>query len=46
MSELLSVRDLHKTFVEGASEIQVLRGANFNMAEGERMAVVGAVGGR
>lgn len=44
MSELLSVRDLHKTFVEGASEIQVLRGANFSLAEGERVAVVGQSG--
>lgn len=44
MSELLSVRDLHKTFVEGASEIQVLRGANFDLAEGERVAVVGQSG--
>ena len=44
MSELLSVRDLRKTFVEGASEIQVLRGANFSLAEGERVAVVGQSG--
>jgi lipoprotein-releasing system ATP-binding protein len=44
MSELLSVRDLRKSFVEGASEIHVLRGANFVMAEGERIAVVGESG--
>lgn len=44
MSELLSVRDLRKSFVEGASEIHVLRGANFDMAEGERIAVVGESG--
>lgn len=44
MSELLCVRDLHKSFIEGASEIHVLRGASFDLAEGERVAVVGQSG--
>jgi len=44
MSDLLAVRDLRKSFVEGASEIHVLRGANFDLAEGERVAVVGQSG--
>jgi len=44
MNELLAVRDLHKSFIEGASEIHVLRGANFALAEGERVAVVGQSG--
>jgi len=45
MSEsLLSVRDLHKSFSEGGSEIQVLRGVNLELAVGERLAVVGASG--
>ena len=44
MSELLAVRDLHKSFIEGASVIHVLRGANFDLAEGERVAVVGQSG--
>lgn len=44
MSELLAVRDLRKSFIEGASEIHVLRGANFQLAEGERVAVVGESG--
>ena len=44
MSELLAVRDLRKSFVEGAAEIHVLRGANFDLAEGERVAVVGQSG--
>jgi lipoprotein-releasing system ATP-binding protein len=44
MSELLAVRALHKSFIEGASEIHVLRGANFSLAEGERVAVVGQSG--
>ena len=43
-SSLLRVRDLHKTFVEGASEIHVLRGVNLDLAEGERLAIVGESG--
>lgn len=44
MSELLAVRDLRKSFTEGANDIHVLRGANFTLAEGERVAVVGQSG--
>ena len=44
MSELLAVRDLRKSFTEGATDIHVLRGANFELAEGERVAVVGQSG--
>ena len=44
MSSLLSVRDLHKSFVEGGSEIHVLRGVNFDLAAGERLAIVGESG--
>lgn len=44
MSELLTVRDLRKSFVEGEREIHVLRGAQLDVAEGERLAVVGQSG--
>ncbi|HEY3165762.1 MAG TPA: ABC transporter ATP-binding protein [Candidatus Binatia bacterium] len=44
MSELLSVKDLHKSFFEGGSEIHVLRGLNLDLAEGERLVVVGESG--
>ena len=44
MNSLLSVRDLHKSFVEGASEIHILRGLNLDLAQGERLAVVGQSG--
>jgi lipoprotein-releasing system ATP-binding protein len=44
MNNLLSVRDLHKTFVEGGTEIHVLRGLNLDLAEGERLAIVGESG--
>jgi lipoprotein-releasing system ATP-binding protein len=44
MSSLLSVRNLQKSFVEGGQEIHVLRGISFEMAEGERVAVVGESG--
>ncbi|MGZ8433098.1 MAG: ABC transporter ATP-binding protein [Candidatus Binatia bacterium] len=35
---------MRKSFTEGATEIHVLRGANFDLAEGERVAVVGQSG--
>lgn len=44
MSNLLSVRDLHKSFSEGGNEIHVLRGVNLDLAEGDRLAVVGESG--
>jgi lipoprotein-releasing system ATP-binding protein len=44
MSNLLSVRDLYKTFTEGGSEIRVLQGINLDLAEGERLAVIGESG--
>lgn len=44
MNNLLAVRDLHKSFVEGANEIHVLRGVNLDLGEGERLAVVGESG--
>jgi lipoprotein-releasing system ATP-binding protein len=44
MSNLLTVRDLHKSFIEGSNEIHVLRGVSLDLAEGERLAVVGESG--
>jgi len=44
MNRLLAVRDLHKSFVEGGREIAVLRGLSFDLAAGERLAIVGESG--
>jgi len=44
MSSLVAVRDVHKSFIEGGSEIHVLRGINLELAEGERLAIVGESG--
>lgn len=44
MSSLLSVKGLHKSFIEGGSEIHVLRGLDLDLAEGERLAIVGESG--
>lgn len=44
MNSLLSVRNLQKSFVEGGEEIHVLRGVCLDLAEGERIAVVGESG--
>ncbi len=44
MSNLLSVRDLFKSFHEGGEEIHVLRGVSLDLEEGERLAIVGESG--
>jgi lipoprotein-releasing system ATP-binding protein len=44
MNKLLSVKDLQKSFSEGGNEIHVLQGVNFDLTEGERLAVVGESG--
>jgi lipoprotein-releasing system ATP-binding protein len=44
MNSLLSVRNLHKSFAEGGTEIRVLQGVDLDLAEGERIAVVGESG--
>ncbi len=44
MSNLLAVRDLRKSFTEGGNEIHVLRGVNLDIAQGERLAIVGESG--
>jgi lipoprotein-releasing system ATP-binding protein len=44
MNSLLSVQGLHKSFTEGGSEIHVLRGLDLELAEGERLAIVGESG--
>ncbi|HZF19719.1 MAG TPA: lipoprotein-releasing ABC transporter ATP-binding protein LolD [Burkholderiales bacterium] len=44
MSDVLACRDLHKTFREGADAVQVLRGVDVRISEGEIVAIVGASG--
>ncbi|MGH7886680.1 MAG: ABC transporter ATP-binding protein, partial [Candidatus Binatia bacterium] len=44
MSSLVSVRDVDKSFIEGGNEIQVLRGISFELADGERLAIMGESG--
>ncbi len=44
MSNLLSVKNLHKSFVEGGEEIRVLRGLDLELKRGERLAVIGESG--
>jgi oligopeptide/dipeptide ABC transporter ATP-binding protein len=41
---LLSVNDLHKTFVTGACRVTALRGVAFDLAAGETLALVGESG--
>lgn len=44
MSSLVAVRDLHKTYLDTGAEIHVLRGVDLDLAEGERLAIVGESG--
>jgi lipoprotein-releasing system ATP-binding protein len=44
MNDVLSCSNLHKTFREGADAVQVLRGVDLHVAQGEVLAVVGASG--
>jgi lipoprotein-releasing system ATP-binding protein len=44
MSNLLTVKDLHKSFFEAGEEIHILRGLNLEVEESERLAVVGESG--
>jgi len=44
MSEVLSCRDLHKTFREGADAVRVLSGVRLEVGEGEIVSIVGASG--
>lgn len=44
MSELLAVRDLHKSYRKGDAVIEVLAGATFAIDEGAMVSIVGASG--
>ncbi|MEN8185073.1 MAG: ATP-binding cassette domain-containing protein, partial [Myxococcota bacterium] len=44
MSELLRVEGLCKSFPTGEGQIDVLRGVDLQIAEGERVAIVGQSG--
>ena len=41
---VLAAEGLRRTFIEGGRELEVLRGINFAVAAGERIAIVGASG--
>jgi lipoprotein-releasing system ATP-binding protein len=44
MSSLISVENLHKSFLTPAGELQVIKGIDMNFSGGEMVAVVGASG--
>ncbi|MDD4912163.1 MAG: lipoprotein-releasing ABC transporter ATP-binding protein LolD [Sideroxydans sp.] len=44
MSNVISCRDLNKTYSQGDLSVTVLKGVNLEVAQGERIAIVGASG--
>lgn len=44
MDNIISVENLTKTYVTGASELQVLKGITFNIEQGEAICLLGASG--
>lgn len=41
---MIEIKDLHKSYKTGASSLHVLKGLNFNIAEGELVSIMGSSG--
>lgn len=41
---MIQIKDLHKSYKMGANSLHVLKGINFNVAEGEMVAIMGSSG--
>lgn len=41
---MIEIKDLHKSYVMGANSLHVLKGINFNVAEGEMVSIMGSSG--
>ena len=41
---MIEIKDLHKSYKMGSSELHVLKGINFNIQEGELVAIMGSSG--
>ena len=41
---MIEIKDLHKSYKMGNSELHVLKGINFNIKEGELVAIMGSSG--
>ena len=41
---MIEIKDLHKSYKVGGSELHVLKGVNFNIKEGELVAIMGSSG--
>jgi len=41
---MIEIKDLHKSYTVGGAELHVLKGINFNIKEGELVAIMGSSG--
>ncbi len=41
---MIEIKELHKSYKMGHSELHVLKGINFNIKEGELVAIMGSSG--
>ena len=41
---MIEIKDLHKSYHMGSNSLHVLKGINFNVAEGEMVAIMGSSG--
>ena len=41
---MIEIKDLHKSYKMGSSSLHVLKGINFNIKEGELVAIMGSSG--
>ena len=44
ISQMIEIKDLHKSYKTGATSLHVLKGINFNVKEGELVSIMGSSG--
>ena len=44
MGSMIEIKELHKSYIMGSNSLHVLKGINFNVAEGELVSIMGSSG--